>query len=300
MTEIIPSAPAPALAAVHCPDCGYDLRGNSGRCAECGLSLESLAASESRLPWAAASGLRKIPAYARTALNVLTRPRLVCREIPRELDESAARRFRRVTIGILAASGWAALAAALFLPQPDFLTTPIVTPALTRLDVAGPVLYPIVEFWGGWGVGLALAGLMIGIVWSAFLITGTPVPLFRRPTLDPRVQSRAAALSQYACGALTLFPLLAALGALLLPTRPDGERFILWAAAIAVAGLLALGAYWLVLWSMAARVLRRGGQRWIVVLLTPPLWLFVGLLGVLVPAFLLLFAGVVLDSLTWL
>jgi hypothetical protein len=287
MAEMIPISPERSLATGYCPDCGYDLRGNTGQCAECGLSLASIAAGPSRLPWAGASGLRELPAYLRTVLNVLTRTKLVCREILRDIDAAAARRFRRVTVAVFALSVCGVLAAALLLPPP-----PALTAARMRGHPARLVVEALAGHIGGWGVGLGVAGLAIGIVCSTALVTAAPIRFF--------YEDRGAALSRYACAALALFPLLAALGALLLPLQAPDQRLPVLGWIFSGAIVISFAAYWLVLWSIAVRVLRRPRFVWRAVLLTPALWLIIGPLGLIVPVFMVLFLVVVLYCLTWL
>jgi hypothetical protein len=89
----------PIAIDLHCPDCGYNLRGLTGDCCpECGQSTDFVRASGSNIPWGHRHEIGRFLAYWRTVWMVCFRFKTFCQEIARDVGYADAQSFRWVTL----------------------------------------------------------------------------------------------------------------------------------------------------------------------------------------------------------
>src|SRR5437867_2522049 len=99
MSQISESTSVAAVAALYCPECGYDLHGiESARCPECGQSIDRATLSESRIPWVHRREIGRVRAYWRTLWLAILRPRRIAMDIAAPAHLRDAEMFRRVTV----------------------------------------------------------------------------------------------------------------------------------------------------------------------------------------------------------
>lgn len=234
-----PDQPAPRTvlpvieAGVHCPDCGYDLRGStSPRCSECGYDLALLRATASQIPWTHRRRLGAVRAHWRTACLVTFRNRRFCTEAARPVSYADAQRFRWTTVFV----AWTAL----------------VVMQLAPWVAAGPLLmYFETAEW-------LLVPLNLALLLALAALTGLPSCFFHPRAAPLALQNRAVALSGYACAPLGWLPL-----ALAPCAAAYGLQFVHYESpltelqTVLLCIALALGLWWWNLVRIAARVLRR-------------------------------------------
>jgi hypothetical protein len=237
-----------------CPQCGYDLRGNtSGRCSECGLTIDPAAARASGFAWAGRRQLGRPRAFVRTAWQAFRDPRRLRHELARPQDARDAAAFRRwnaaaiaaafaAVVGLALALGREGLASVLALRPPTQFGGgggPSPTGALQDLAIpwaAGAALWPV----------LPTCGLLL-----AYYLAGASRDVFHLGRYPAEHRARARAVGAYAAGPLWLLLPAAAVGWLVFAVGravdEAGDRVAQWAVGVplaltAFAGCLLAGA----------------------------------------------------------
>jgi hypothetical protein len=282
--------PATRMEDLHCPDCGYSLRGlESERCPECGLRLDFIDSATTAIAWVERKQRGRVRTYVATAFAVLFRNKRFCREIYRPISYADAQRFRWVSITLVAAI--VVLCLVDYVTGARSKTSSPGAPAQFVFAATSEQNSILGEAVDEFGPGMVIAASMAGtlaVVLTLIVLTGVPSYLFHPAYLSMRLRNRAIALSFYACGPFVLtlaclvvfgyftcFTSLAGIDAK--PTAEDRGVMLL---AIALG---AVSVYWVTLVLTARRALLRPLAAWRVVILVPLLWLVAGgltLLGV--------------------
>src|SRR3954451_13793021 len=72
---------------LHCPQCGYNLRGiDSDMCPECGLAVDRAAFAESQLPWSHRKRIGYVRGYLRTLAMGMLDSRKLAMEVARPVS----------------------------------------------------------------------------------------------------------------------------------------------------------------------------------------------------------------------
>ena len=282
---------------LYCPDCGYSLRGlTAGRCPECGLLLDFIDSASSTIAWVDRRRRGRVRGYVLTVFAVISRPKILCREVFRPVSLADAQRFRWVTVALMTLSLWS-WAAQEVLRSRTFTT--IAPSPFAFLTTPQPAYRSVFEHWvGTFGVvGVCFAGFAAaaGLFLFPFLITGLPSYLFHPKPFSIELQNRAIAMSYYASAPLALAPL--GLGLLRLLRLSDfwrsgtDEAFLDGLLAAFIAFL-----YWRTLVVFARRVLPRNHASLRVALLTPLLWLVAASLTLIGLPALIFYAWILLDT----
>jgi hypothetical protein len=184
-----------ANADLHCPACGYWLRGiESPRCPECGKPIDREALKTEGIPWERRRTIGWIRAYWRTVRIAILRPRRFAESVANPVYADA-RSFQHITVMLayvpmLIAGVWA-----LIDNESDEFHS------LTRNFAAHPL---------GWALEMALVPLCAACLWLfLFTATGAASYFFHPRSILIARQNRAITLSYYACAPLALTPIVA-------------------------------------------------------------------------------------------
>jgi tetracycline resistance efflux pump len=179
---------------VFCEGCGYSLAGNvADRCPECGDPYDPAALPFARVPWLHRRRLGPIRAYLSTVRMITFSPRRFARELcrPTRISAEDARKFRRVTLRIAAASFVVALASVV-----------------------------VLDMWDAWAfrslarnLVTAIALVLYAVAFAVFLALATDMPVFVWKTLPTLRPHQLAPIHHYAAAPLAFMPLVA-LGAI--------------------------------------------------------------------------------------
>ncbi len=271
----------PELDALHCPDCGYHLRGLTGaRCPECGYSLDDVRDSTvSRIAWVHRGDIGTVRAYWRTVCAVSFRHKRFCDEIARPVSYADAQAFRWMTILHVYLPLIALSAIFYVVVQPSFGPGEVDDVLFTYWLFGVPQVF---------GLPLLIAA------------TGIPSYFFHPKALDTELQNRAIGLSYYSSAVLAWTPFVAmlVLGSLLEDLLGEYARLAVTISGIAVVvGMIA--AWWFDLMHIARRTMPHLRRRIkLIGIGVPFLWSVVALvmLGVLPVLALYIFVGVVSVS----
>jgi hypothetical protein len=280
-----------AVSEVYCPQCGYDLRGiDSTRCPECGFEIDRLTLANSQIPWTHRARMGRYRAFVRTAWLATRNPTTLARDVARPVSYGGAQRFRWIVVLVAAAP---LVAAALVLRA--LLANLDVMPMLSRHFSTWPPapLPPHFDFTLCLIVGVTMWPVpSIAILLCLAAISGVSSYFFHPKSLPVVMQSRAVALSAYACAPLVAMIVPCVLGGLALALSWDGVptrrgQFQVFAFLVLLASL-SVPAILFFCTSSTLRILRATtrcatSHAWLVAVLLPVLWLglaIVTLLGI--------------------
>jgi hypothetical protein len=267
---ILSEAASPQLD-LHCPQCGYNLRGiESGQCPECGLAVDRAAFAESQLPGSHRRRIGYIRGYLRTLAMSVLDSRQLAAEVARPVSFRDAQKFRFITIFL----AWIPLAAIAVWQRA--IVVEQFQPVMKGGTMALP---PGLALWWPWLIGALTPGIApLALAVMLLLLSGVASYYFHPKSVSVPLQNRAIALSYYASAPLVLLPI--AVGLALLGVQLH-ELF--WAKRIGfslVAGVsivailfpvLSLVGWWLTTLRLHRRIVHQYGGGSILLALTLPL-----------------------------
>lgn len=223
---------------LHCPACGYDLRGSmADRCSECGLVLDREDLARSNFPWVYREKRGRLNAFLSTIWGVTLDRKVLRHEAAKPQAQDDALKFRRwVTVGVVIAF---ASVAALFLATEgvDRLVVEDGPTGLNNVTMADLVV--------PWVAGFITVPLLI-VVYAAlagFTMVRAPLRVLRphRATSSPPDTVRA--IGCYVTGPL-FFLFTAALGVFMMVLgerlfRHPGEKTV-QTVVMTIGGMLSL------------------------------------------------------------
>jgi hypothetical protein len=250
-----------------CIRCGYNQRGvEAERCPECGVLLADSPASPVRLPWAHRRHIGLLPAYWRTAWQVIFRTKKICAEMEHPVSYADARRFWIMTL----AQAWLPFVVGVGLM---FFAVHIRDSRWQRdyQDLFISVYVPVPVVWVG----------LLGLLLFFALATGAPSYFGQNRRLSVREQNRAIALSYYASAPLALMPLLLLLAGVTMVLDHSLRQLAFGIAAVEGLVFLAMVVlWWICSISIPARTARRGWKMTLAMALgLPVMWVLLGFLS---------------------
>ena len=191
-----PHPATPLDAALFCPRCGYDLRGQGDTvpaCSECGQALDAESLQAMQVPWQARREIGPRRALLKTAWRVAANPQRLCLAAAFDVDDRDALRFRRWVVALLTLLWLLACGVGLFAVSGEQL------PDISNLQQDTLLL-----------VLAALGGCLVLVtpIWL-YVASGVHVYLFSIGMQDagPAWRSRVMALSRYAAGLMLFTPI---------------------------------------------------------------------------------------------
>jgi hypothetical protein len=259
---------------LHCPQCGYNLRGiESDACPECGMTIDRAAFAESQLPWSHRKRIGYVRGYLRTLAMGMLDSKQLAMEVARPVSFRDAQKFRFITILI----AWIPLAAIVIYERGIFLERfePVMRAGTQTIP-------PWMALWWPWLIGALTPGaapIAIGIL--LILLSGVASYYFHPRSVAVPLQNRAIALSYYASAPLVLLPI--AVGLPMLASQLDElfwenrVSFALVSAATIAAFLfpmITLVGWWLTTLRLHRRIVHQyGGGSFLLALTLPVAWI---------------------------
>jgi hypothetical protein len=224
---------------LHCPDCGYSLRGlEERRCPECGLPFDPAELAKSSIPWSYRHQIGRLRAYWRTVWMATFNHKRLSQEIHRPVSYRDSQRFRLATILFFYLLVVLATIAA-------YVKYGIGGLGSLVLDEAARMVWPAIA-------------IHVGVILFLAAATGLPSYFFHPRRMDVVRQNRAIALSYYGSAALAWTPLTVAVffvGSYLHGHKIIYGEAVLWLAAFVLTAQLFM--WWFGIVRLAGRTLDR-------------------------------------------
>lgn len=185
---------------IHCPRCGYNLRGcASGVCSECGLEVDLETVGRSVLPWTHRAHRGKTRAFLQTVWLVARHPDRLAADARGPVSYRDAQRFRRLVVLLVSAP---LCVGALVIRALTGDTAPPINPSIGWDNAAEgmPFWFDVaICLWAGY-MNWAVPSVAILLTFAA--LSGSGSFFFHPRKLDIRTQNRGIALSYYTCAPL--------------------------------------------------------------------------------------------------